>query len=94
MIGKKRLNEFFKEALDKMFSEVGFDGFDEGFTKQENWFQMREWTEEREMEFRNWFYDECRTKLKMSKRAAQLETGYFLLMWGWKTKTDLVDSDI
>lgn len=86
MPSEKKTNQFFRNALDKMFKEVGFDGFDEEFTKQDNWYQLREWSEEQERQYRNWFMNECQKQLRMNKKAAELETGYFLLMWGWKTK--------
>jgi hypothetical protein len=69
-----------------MFQEVGFNGFDEEFTKQENWYALREWTVEQQDQYRNWFISECRKKLRMRKSQAEREFGFFLLSWGWKTK--------
>lgn len=86
MISNKKIKDFFKIALNKMFCEVGFDKFDEEFVKQENWYLLHEWTEQQEKDYRQWFIKECRDSLKMSKKTAELEAGYFLLMWGWKTK--------
>lgn len=85
-ISEKKMKEFFRSALDKMFMEVGFSEFDEEFAKQDEWYLKREWSEDQERQYRNWFYNECRTKLRMRKKQAELETSYFLLMWSWKTK--------
>jgi hypothetical protein len=86
MPSDKKIKQFFRTALDRMFSIVGFDGFDEEFVKSDNWYLQREWTEEQEREYRNWLFEECRRVLKLTKKQAELEVGYFLLMWGWKTK--------
>lgn len=81
----KKLEEFLQHAMDRMFRMVGFDGFDEEFTKAENWYTKRSWSEEEEREFRNWFIDGCRKELKLTKKSAEFEASYFLLMWGWST---------
>jgi hypothetical protein len=86
MPSEKRMKKFFRDALDKMFITVGFDGFDEDFVKNENWYLQREWTEEQEREYRDWLLGECKRVLRLTKKQAELEVAYFLLMWGWKTK--------
>lgn len=77
--------KLFNTAMDRMFMAVGFDGFDENFVKQDHWYTKKTWTIEQESEYRQWLINECRTKLRMRKKAAELEAGYFLLMWGWST---------
>lgn len=81
-----KYDRFMLSALDKMFAAVGFEKFDREFTNQSEWYTKREWTEEEEREYREWFVNECRSKLRMNKKAANTEAGYFLLQFGWKTK--------
>jgi len=83
---KKKTTEFMTDALDRMFRAVGFDGFDQEFAKQDQWYLMREWTKDQEDEYRDWFINECRKRLKMTERQAVFEAGYFMLNWAWKTK--------
>jgi hypothetical protein len=83
---QKKIDEFMDHALDKMFEMVGFEGFDEDFTKQSDWYTKKEWSIDEQNEFRNWLITECRDKLRMRKKQAEVEAGFFLLSWGWKTK--------
>ena len=87
MKSQEKIDEFMDHALDMMFKAVGFDCFDEEFTKQPDWYTKREWSKEQQDEFRDWLISECRTKLRMRKKQAEVEAGFFLLSWGWKTKT-------
>lgn len=84
----ERMNErdsVFDAAMDQMFKEVGFKGFDREFVKQDEWYTKRTWTENQERAFKDWLVNECRTKMKWSKKIAETEAAYFLLMWGWST---------
>jgi len=83
---QNKIDRFIDAALDKMFQAVGFEGFDEEFVKQDNWYMLREWTSEQQDEYRSWFISECRKKLRMRKGQAEREFGFFLLSWGWKIK--------
>jgi hypothetical protein len=82
---QNKIDKFMSSALDKMFQSVGFDGFDEEFAKQDNWYLLREWTNEQQSEYKDWFISECSKKLRMRKSQAEREFGFFLLSWGWKT---------
>ena len=82
---QNKIDRFMRSALDKMFQSVGFECFDEEFTKQDNWYTLRGWTVEQQNEYRDWFISECRKKLRMRKSQAEQEFGFFLLSWGWKT---------
>jgi len=88
MVSKKKIKEFMNEALDRMFREVGFDGFDQEFANQDHWYLKKEWTLEQEQQYRDWFIENCRKRLKMSEKHAIYEAGYFLLNWAWKTKQE------
>jgi len=85
MRSQEKIDEFMDHALDMMFNVVGFNGFDEEFIKQPDWYTMKEWSKEQQDEFRNWLISELRTKLRMRKKQAEIEAGFFLLSWGWKT---------
>jgi len=85
---KKKIKEFLNEALDRMFKEVGFDGFDQEFANQDHWYLKKEWTKQQEDSYRDWFIEQCRKRLKFSEKQAIHEAGYFMLNWAWKTKQD------
>jgi len=80
-----KFDKFLKNALNQMFTAVGFSEFDEEFVKQENWFSKKTWTEEQSKEFKKWFVSECRKELKFTKTMAEKEHAWFDLKWGWKT---------
>lgn len=77
--------KFFDEAMDRMFKVVGFKSFDKEFVKQDLWYTKKSWTEQEERNFKKWMVNECRSRMKWSKKTAELEVAYFLLMWGWST---------
>jgi hypothetical protein len=80
-----KADKFIKKALDKMFTYVGFDSFNEEFTKQHNdWYQQKTWTEEQSNEFKQWFISEGKKDLKFNKQMLEKEHAWFDLKWGWK----------
>lgn len=81
-----RIEKFFQKALDVMFRSVGFDGFDEEFSKKSDWYARREWTPQQKDDFRNWFISSSRKDLKWSKQLADKEFALFDLIWGWREK--------
>lgn len=83
-----KLKTFFYEALDEMFKRVGFEKYDQEFTKSTTWYSERCWTKEAEQEYKNWFVDHARKKLRWSKRTAENEYSYFNLMYGWRTNSN------
>ena len=87
MIRTDKTREFFDSAMDRMFRTVGFEGFDKEFVKQDLWYTKKAWSETQEAEFKKWMIDEGRSKMKWSKKTAEYEVAYFLLMWGWSTST-------
>lgn len=80
----KKIDNFINKALDKMFAMVGFEKFDEGFTKQDNWYNIKSWSEKDYEEFKKWFYEEAKKELRWSTTIIEKEFSYFNLMWGWK----------
>ncbi len=81
-----KLDTFVKKALDKMFTYVGFDSFDEQFTKEnQDWYNQKAWSESQSNEFKKWFISEGQKDLKLTKRAMEKEYSWFNLKWGWKT---------
>jgi len=78
-----KYDQFFGQAINKMFMSVGFPSFDEEFSKQDKWYTLRTWTETQESEFRAWFLKKAQTDLNWSKRTAEKEYSYFNLMYGW-----------
>lgn len=84
-----KYEKFTKKALDKMFTYVGFDSFNEEFTKQhEDWYQRKTWTMEQSADFKKWFITETKKDLKFNKNMAEKEFSWFDLKWGWKVSDD------
>ena len=84
-----KYEKFTKKALDKMFTYVGFEGFNEEFTKQyEDWYQQKTWTMEQSADFKRWFITETKKDLKFNKNMAEREFSWFDLKWGWKVSDD------
>ena len=81
---KNKNEEFVKKALNKMFTYVGFDGLDEEFTKQDQWYNKKTWTQEQSNEFKKWFINEFKKDLKFKKNMAERDHAWFDVMWGWK----------
>jgi hypothetical protein len=80
-----KADKFIKKALDKMFTYVGFDSFNEEFTKQhDDWYSQKTWTEEQSNEFKQWFISEGKKDLKFNKQMLEKEHAWFDLKWGWK----------
>ena len=84
-----KYDKFVKKALDKMFTYVGFDSFNEEFTKQhEDWYSQKTWTMEQSADFKKWFITETKKDLKFNKSMAEKEFSWFDLKWGWKVSDD------
>jgi hypothetical protein len=80
----KNYDKFLKKALNKMFVDVGFQSFDENFVKQDNWYNLKQWTTEQENAFKAWFLTEAKKDLKFNKQMCEREFAWFNLKWGWK----------
>lgn len=50
----------------------------------EHWFTKYTTTAEEEVKFRQYIVDRLRESLKMSKKMAEREAGWFILQWGLK----------
>ena len=84
-----KADKFIKKALDKMFTYVGFESFNEEFTKQhDDWYIQKTWTEEQSAEFKQWFITEGKKDLKFNKQMLEKEHAWFDLKWGWKVSDD------
>lgn len=80
-----KFDKFLKKALDKMFTYVGFNSFDQEFTeKHEDWYNQKSWTEEQSLDFKEWFLKEGKKDLKFNKTMLEKEYNWFNLKWGWK----------
>ena len=80
-----KYNKFITKAFDKLFQAVGFDQFDESFTKHENWYWLKTWSLQQEEDFKDWFIKEAKKDLKFTRAMAEREHSWFNLKWGWKT---------
>lgn len=79
-----KYDKFVNKALDKMFTYVGFEGLDKEFTKQEDWYSQKTWTQEQSDDFKKWFIAEAKKDLKFTKTMVEKEYAWFDMMWGWK----------
>jgi hypothetical protein len=79
-----KFDKFLTKALDKMFTYVGFEKFDQTFTSQDDWFEKKTWSQSQSEEFKCWFINECKKDLKFTKKMAEKEHAWFDLKWGWK----------
>jgi hypothetical protein len=82
-----KYDKFVTKALDKMFTYAGFEGLDKEFTKQEDWYMQKTWTQEQSDDFKQWFITEAKKDLKFNRTMAEKEYSWFGLMWGWKLET-------
>ena len=80
-----KFDKFVKKALDKMFTYVGFDSFNEQFVSSHNdWYNQKSWTQEQSNDFKKWFLVEAKKDLKFNKTMSEKEYSWFNLKWGWK----------
>lgn len=80
-----KTDKFVFKALDKMFSYVGFEKYDPEFTKQENWYTLKTWSNDQEEDFKKWFIKEYKKGFRATNQEAEKNWSWFNLMWGWKT---------
>jgi hypothetical protein len=64
-----KFDKFVKKALNKMFTCVGFESFDEKFASQhKDWYNQKTWTQLQSDEFKKWFITEAKKDLKFNKQ--------------------------
>jgi hypothetical protein len=49
------------------------------------WYMKYSTTEEKELEFKDYIVERCRTVLRLDKKAAENEASWFILQWGLTT---------
>jgi hypothetical protein len=86
-MSNSKINKFFKKAIDQMFKVVGFDGFDEEFVKNEDWYSLKTWSQETENKYKEWFFKHAKKDLKWEQQTIEKEYAWFNLMYGWKSQT-------
>ena len=85
ILDMNKFDKFLKKSLDKMFTCVGFDSYNEEFTKQHaDWYNQKAWSQSQSDEFKKWFLAEGKRDLKFSKQMMEKEYNWFDLKWGWK----------
>ena len=74
-----KYDKFLKKALDKMFTYVGFDSFNEQFTKENvDWFNKKEWSEDQNNEFKKWFIEQGKKDLRFPKTMLEKVSNIFV----------------
>lgn len=90
MTGSRRDKQatFLKKALDELFKRVGFDGYDQKLVDKypNNWYVQREWTEEQEESYKQWFVEQHQKTFRSTKKYARSEASWFLFAYGWRYK--------
>lgn len=86
-MNKQKTDKFFKKAINKMFKVVGFDGFDEEFVKNKDWYCLKSWSQEIENNYKKWFFKQAERDLKWDLNTIEREYAWFSLMYGWKSET-------
>ena len=81
-----RIDKFFRKAIDEMFKVVGFDGFDEEFVKNKDWYSLKSWSQDVEDNYKKWFYQQAKKDLKWNPKTIEREYAWFHLMYGWKSE--------
>ena len=89
MVTGDRYNNALNFCLKEMFLRVGETYPNEDLTNDPEWYILRSWTIEEENKFRKWMITYLRKKLRMSKKRAETETFWFLMMYGWTNKYTL-----
>lgn len=86
MISAKIDKLIFTEFLPEMFKRVGLKASDiNDLKKQPNWFTTQSWTEEDELNFKQWLVKRLMHRMRMTKASAEKEADFFLLSFGWST---------
>lgn len=81
---RKTTDEVVEGALREMFKRVGAEHeFSLKYCEQEDWYKKRTWTYAEEAEFRKWLVPYLAKEMRTSKKRADREASWFLLMWGW-----------
>lgn len=76
-----------EKYLKEMFKRVGEKFPNPELTDQEDWYSLREWTEEEEKSYGAWLKKQIKKDFSyMTSRMIDLEVGMFLLNWGWRIK--------
>ena len=81
-------SKFAKKVINELFKRVGFKKFDQKFVDSfpMNWYAQKEWTEEDEKEFKEWYADQHQKAFKSTRALALSEASWFLFNYGWKVK--------
>jgi hypothetical protein len=82
---KKRqvIDGFFLDALDEMFKEAGFKGFDRDFVKRRDWRERGFWKDGGLENFRRWFTQEGTKRVGWSPDVIRRELDFFEDTQGW-----------
>lgn len=79
-----RTDEALEECLKEMFRRVG-SRYSRRFCKRADWYRTRSWTDAEETDFKKWMVGHLRKRCRWTKRTAEKEAGWFVLMYGWRS---------
>lgn len=83
---KEELDAFYENSLDEMFRRVGFDGMDSKFMEQDQWYLLREWSQDEDKAFVTWMADEYAKLFNAPKYKGRQIANSFNFQCGWKVK--------
>lgn len=80
------------EILTEMFRRVGLV-FNIEYCRKEGWYLTKSWTQAEQDDFKRWGEKVLRSKLKITRYAAETEMGWFLLSHGWTIRREHEDKN-
>lgn len=83
---QKKVDKLRKELINHQLAPHGVEYND--VLHNENWFNEYTTTVEEQENFRQYIIDSLRTRLRMSKKMAEKEAGWFLLQWGLRVPAE------
>lgn len=86
---QEKIKKFYDDAFEEMFKRVGFETFDESFINVPFWYTKKEWSDDEEESFKQWFIAEYRKRFRKSRRYATDECRWFVFNYGWKRKQEI-----
>jgi hypothetical protein len=84
-------DKIFDHLITEMFRRVGLDCTIEEcieYASKEDWYQAMRWTPEEQEDFSKWAYKELAKLTRWSARQRKREVSFFLLQYGWTTRTE------
>jgi hypothetical protein len=87
MSREKKQQKLFREFIDYQLKP--FNLTYDNVKEDPQWYMRYSTTQEKEIEFKNYIIERCIKVLKLTKREAKEEAGWFILQWGLTTNSPI-----